>query len=75
MARILCRYVECMFNEEGTCGAETIELDPDEGCLTYVGIEDMPEEGWEEEPEEGWEPEDTTLYLSEVEEEEWDDDL
>lgn len=51
MPRIRCRYVDCIFLEEGICGAEIVEFDPDEGCLTYTGIDDIAlveDEDWEE---------------------------
>jgi hypothetical protein len=64
MSRIRCRYIDCVFLEDGFCGANSIKLDPDEGCLTYRRIGDIPEdEDWEEdELEEFWEEEDDSLY-------------
>jgi hypothetical protein len=41
MPPISCRYIDCIFLEESICGAETVELDPDEGCLTYAAIDDI----------------------------------
>ncbi|MGD8457912.1 MAG: hypothetical protein PVF83_16150 [Anaerolineales bacterium] len=35
MPRIHCLYEDCIFLEKGFCTAPTIELDPDDGCLTY----------------------------------------
>lgn len=35
MPRIHCLYEDCIFLEKGYCTAPTIELDPDDGCLTY----------------------------------------
>lgn len=40
MARIRCKYIGCTFLDEGLCTATTIELDPDEGCLTFNQIGD-----------------------------------
>ena len=62
MPRIRCRYIDCIFVEEGLCGAEAVEIDPDEGCLTYTELNDISlveDEEWEEEEnlEEGWEEE------------------
>ena len=61
MPRIRCRYIDCIFIEEGLCGAEAVEIDPDEGCLTYTELNDISlveDEEWEEEDlEEGWEEE------------------
>lgn len=35
MPRIHCLYDDCIFLEKGYCSAPSIELDPDDGCLTY----------------------------------------
>ncbi|MBF8256649.1 MAG: hypothetical protein HW404_1045 [Anaerolineales bacterium] len=72
MPRIRCRYVDCVFLEDGYCGAAAVEIDPDEGCLTYSHIEDVPtEEAWdEEEIDEIWEEEEEDLYEADEEEEE-----
>jgi hypothetical protein len=77
MPRIRCRYVDCVFLEDGYCGAAAVEIDPDEGCLTYSHIEDVPtDEAWdEEEIDEIWEEEEEDLYEEgEEEEEETTDD-
>ena len=62
MARIRCRYVGCNFLDEGLCSAPIIELDPDEGCLTFVQLGDPFEddEDWDDDELEGYD--------------EWDDD-
>lgn len=76
MPRIRCRYVDCVFLENGYCGAAAVEIDPDEGCLTYSHVDDVPaDEEWDEEDmEELWE-EDEELYSDEEEEEEtWEDE-
>ncbi len=72
MPRIRCRYVDCVFLEDGYCGAAAVEIDPDEGCLTYSHIDDVPaEEEWDEEDlEEIWEEEDEDLYRDDEEEDE-----
>jgi hypothetical protein len=72
MPRIRCRYVDCVFLEDGYCGAAAVEVDPDEGCLTYSHIEDVPtDEAWdEEEIDEIWEEEEEDLYEEDEEEEE-----
>jgi hypothetical protein len=80
MPRIRCRYIDCVYLEEGYCGAPAIELDPDEGCLTYTHIGDVAEDdSWEdEELEEMWEEDDEDLFIDDEEEDEdWidDDDL
>jgi len=66
MPKIQCRFIDCVFLEEGFCGAEIVEIDPDESCLTYTGIDDIgivDDEDWEDEE------------LEEIWEEEEDDDL
>lgn len=35
MPRIRCLYEECVFLSKGYCVATSIELDPEDGCLTY----------------------------------------
>jgi hypothetical protein len=35
MPRIHCYYDDCVFLEKGFCSAPSVELDPDDGCLTY----------------------------------------
>jgi hypothetical protein len=40
MARIRCKYIGCTFLDDGICCATIIELDPDEGCLTFSQLGD-----------------------------------
>lgn len=35
MPRIRCFYEECVFLNKDYCTAPKIELDPEDGCLTY----------------------------------------
>ncbi len=35
MPRIRCLYEECVFLVKGYCNATSVELDPEDGCLTY----------------------------------------
>lgn len=35
MPRIRCLYEECIFLSKGFCIATSVELDPEDGCLTY----------------------------------------
>lgn len=76
MPRIRCRYVDCVFLEDGFCGAAAVEVDPDEGCLTYSHIEDVSaDETWdEEEMDEIWEDEDEELYEDDEESEEFEEE-
>ncbi len=36
MPRIRCLYEDCAFLSKGFCIASRIELDPEDGCLTYT---------------------------------------
>ncbi len=74
MPRVRCYYTDCVFLEENYCSAVRIEINPDEGCLTYkvaASEEDwVEEEEWLDE-EEAWEDdewEEDDLWLD-------DDDL
>lgn len=40
MPRIRCHYIDCVFLDDGYCGAAAIELDSDIGCMTYKRIAD-----------------------------------
>jgi len=35
MPRVRCFYEDCIFVDEGYCSAAIVEVDPNEGCLTY----------------------------------------
>ena len=35
MPRIRCFYLDCNFLDDGVCSAAAVQIDPDEGCLTY----------------------------------------
>jgi hypothetical protein len=77
MPRIRCHYIDCVYLEDGYCGSVNVEIDPDEGCLTYTHIADAPlDEAWEEEElEEIWDEEDDELYdLDEEEDDLWEPD-
>jgi len=54
--------VGCIYLENGYCSAPLINIDPDEGCLTFTQLDDPFEatEDWEEELEgfEEWDEED-----------------
>jgi hypothetical protein len=53
MPRIRCHYIDCVFLDDGYCGAAAIELDPDVGCMTFSRADDLDvEDEWEEEEEE-----------------------
>ena len=40
MPRIRCSYLGCVYREGGFCNAELVELDPEDGCLTFAPLED-----------------------------------
>ena len=68
MTRIICRASECVYYEDGICGSEEIEYDPDAGCLTFEDVADLPPE--EEEPFDWGEESNGDLFDEEDEEEE-----
>ncbi len=75
MPRIRCHYLDCVFLDDGYCGAAAVEIDPDTGCATYSPNEEaVKDEDWEEEELEEWEEEeveeeDDDLWLDEEEDE------
>jgi hypothetical protein len=36
VTRIRCFYDDCVYNDKGICSSSSIELDPEDGCLTYT---------------------------------------
>ena len=77
MPRIRCHYEDCVFLEEGYCGAAAVEIDPEMGCQTYSRADDAAadEDEWDEDgfDEDEWEEEEEDLYEDE-EEETWEED-
>ncbi len=77
MPRIRCRYMDCVFLDDGFCSAAAVEFDPDSGCVTYSpSAEAASEDAWDEEEEmeeweeiEGEDEEDEDLWLDEDEDE------
>lgn len=58
MPRIRCHYVDCVFLDEGYCAAAAVELDDEEGCLTYAAAGEVSaDDAWEDNEalEEEWE--------------------
>lgn len=75
MTRIRCRDSRCTFWKNGLCTTETIEYDPDAGCLTMEPREDLVEDDdldWEEDEEEL--EESGVAEEDEEEEEDWEED-
>ena len=77
MPKIRCLYVGCIYLESGYCTAPLVNIDPDEGCLTFTQLEDpfdggdLEESDWDDELDgfEEWEEDETF-------DDEWlDDDL
>ena len=60
MPRIRCHYTDCVFLDDGYCGAAAVEFDPDTGCATYSPTEESaaPGEEWDSDLEE-WEEDET----------------
>jgi hypothetical protein len=76
MPRIRCHYDDCVFLEEGHCGAAAVELEPETGCLTFSQA-DAPEaeEEWDELEEDELDEDEEELYEDEDEDDDlWDDD-
>jgi len=71
MARIRCRYLECVFLDEGYCSAAAIEIDPNEGCVTFTPSDDALVDDFLDDDEdlEEWDEE-----TEEDDDELWDDD-
>lgn len=69
MPRIRCHYIDCILLDDGYCGAAAIEIDPDQGCMTYSRPDDQDvDDDWDDEEEELEE-------WDEIDPEEDDDDL
>lgn len=70
MPRIRCHYLDCVFIDDGYCGAAAIEVDPDVGCMTYSRADDLEvENDWEDEEE------DELEEWDEIDPDEEDEDL
>ncbi len=72
MPRIRCHYVECVFLDGGYCGASSVEIDPEVGCMTFTHVADASENDNrdEDEIEEGWEEEEL-LELDDDDDDRW----
>jgi hypothetical protein len=76
--RIICRALDCIFNEGKACISEEIVYDPEEGCLTYEVLDDLvdleeEEDDWED--DELFDDEDDLAWDEDNEELFLDDDL
>jgi len=63
MPRIRCRYLDCVYLEDGYCSSEVVEIDPDEGCVTFTLITDANvDDDWDDEKiEDLWDVDDDDL--------------
>jgi hypothetical protein len=68
MPRIRCHYDDCVFLEEGHCGAAAVELEPETGCVTYSQADEAEVE------EDEFEDEEDELYEDDEDDDLWDDD-
>ena len=64
MPRIRCRYLNCVHLDDGYCDAHRIELDPDEGCLSFGQIGENLDDDWVGDTEEN-------AYWGDDQEDEW----
>jgi hypothetical protein len=58
MPRIRCHYTDCVFIDDGYCGAAAVEFDPDTGCATYSPNDEAATTEIDEDELEEWEEED-----------------
>jgi len=49
MPRIRCHYIDCVFIDDGYCGAAAVDIDPDMGCTTYSRSDEMEDDDWQDE--------------------------
>ena len=66
MPRIRCHYINCVFVDDTFCGAAAVEIDPDEGCMTYSPADGISDEDWDDDDIEEWnelETDDDDLWL------------
>jgi len=70
MPRIRCHYLDCIFLDDGYCSAGSIEVDPDEGCMSYKPSGTELDDDLDDPDEEGWED----LGFDEVEDDSWLDE-
>jgi hypothetical protein len=51
MPRIRCKYIDCIFVDDGYCGAASVELFPGTGCATFMPTEEAAakDDDWDEE--------------------------
>ncbi|HHV05767.1 MAG TPA: DUF1540 domain-containing protein [Anaerolineaceae bacterium] len=80
--RVRCHYNDCEFLDERYCSAAAIEINPDNGCLTYRPTEDISTvAGWDDDESlDDWEEitdeddDDLWVSLDDEEDEDLDED-
>jgi len=75
MPRIRCHYVDCVYLEGHFCGASLIELDPDDGCLSFTRADYDVDEWINTEFDEWDEDEFDTYWLDDQEIKDEDDEF
>lgn len=73
MTQIICRASTCLFWEQGICGSEEIEYEPDVGCLTFEDMGDL-ELSESDDEDLDWEDTDGDLFEDDDDWEEDEDD-
>jgi hypothetical protein len=79
MTHIVCRALACIYWEQGVCGAEEIEYEPDTGCITFQDMGDLELEK-EDDEDFDWEEDDDLFkgdgdnWDEDEDEDDWDDD-
>ena len=69
MPRIRCHYNDCTFIDDIYCSAAAVEMDPKNGCITFLPADGVPVESSRKDNDEFDEDE-----LEEEEDAEWGDD-
>jgi hypothetical protein len=72
MTHIVCRALTCLFWEQGVCGSEEIEYEPDAGCMAFQDLGDLVQ-GEESDDDMDWE-DDADPRDEEDEEDVWEEE-
>lgn len=76
MPRIRCLYLDCNFLENQYCTANSVEIDSDIGCTTYIpgnAIDILDDDDLDNDDDdyEAWDAEDLNLDDDDADEDEW----
>jgi hypothetical protein len=75
MTHVICRASFCLFWEDGICGSEEIEYEPEAGCLTFQDVGDLNIDEEDDDDEFDWEDDsDEDLFDDDEEDDEWDEE-